>query len=90
MNVMEAIKTRWSRSNYGCWQTGTFRQQPTEMEADCGNRPSPELRKQMVADCKNQKFVGAAPVNLVICATDMCNMLLESARTSTAPLRCLI
>ena len=50
MNVMEAIKTRWSvrqyadkqverekaGANYGGRQTCTFCQQRTEMEADCG------------------------------------------------------
>lgn len=44
-------------------------------------RTDPELRKQMVAACKNQKFV-EVPVNLVVCATDMRNMLCgQPART---------
>ena len=94
MKVMDAIKTRRSVREY---TDRPVEEEKLEQILDAARlAPSarneqkwkiiavtdPELRKQMVNACNNQRFIGEAPVNLVICAHgDRMMSCGQSART---------
>lgn len=86
MDVMEAIKTRWSVRQYADKQVEQEKlakiMEAGRLAPSASNEQKwkliavtdPELRKKMVVACMGQKFVGEAPVDLVVCATGLRNM----------------